>query len=113
MTTTAILTEEVVKERESHRKACAYLKGRIVGYAVNQGMKWDGDPDRTEEFKQGFEGFTWDNVTTLHIIYNRIRHNRPHLKSWDADQEHLDNSWGASKILAKLAEFGYDVKGLV
>lgn len=107
MTTTATLTQEEVQKRESHRKACAYLKGRVVGYAVRCGMKWDGDPERTAEFKEGFNEYGGD-LTTLHIIYNRLRHNRPHLGSWEADQEYLDERWYASKILAKLAEFGVD-----
>lgn len=109
------LTEEQIAERESHRKACAYLKGYIVGYAVNQGMKWNGDSEKTQEFKDGWEDSSWVNPTFAHIIYNRLRHERPHLGSREADQAFLDDYWGGSKskLLAKLAEYGIDVKELV
>lgn len=111
MTTTAIQEVSVEEQRQIHRKACAYLKGYIVGYAVNQGMKWEGDPERTEEFKRGWEEASWVNPTFAHIIYNRIRHDRPHLGSREADQEYLDEGrYGTSKLLATLAEFGVDVQ---
>lgn len=113
MTTTATLTVESIESQlESLRKACAYLKGYIVGYAVKQGMKWSGDPERTEEFKQGWDDSSWVNPTFAHIIYNRIRHDRSHLGSREADQACLDDYWGStkSKLLAKLAEFGIDVR---
>lgn len=75
-------------------------------------MKWDGDPEKTEEFKEGWELSSYVSPTFAHIVYNRIRHNRPHLSSREADQEFLDDCWGGhkSKLLAKLAEYGVDVK---
>jgi len=76
-TTTAI---EIDDHRLAHRKACAYLKGCIIGYAHAKGMKWNGDICRTTEFKMGYESkFHGDTITFLHIIYNRLRHDKPHL----------------------------------
>lgn len=101
MTTTN--TIEFTEAEIAHRKACAYLKGYIVAASVENGMKWDGDPERTPEFKAGFEcsrGRGSDEALTLvHIIYNRLRHNRTHRTHGkqhydegytDFDQSHID-----------------------
>jgi hypothetical protein len=118
MTATATL-EETTQDanRESHRKACAYLKGYLVGYAKRRGMKWDGDEERTPEFAQGFNDskrIGRDTITFAHIIYNWIRHDRPHLGSERRDEEFVEayrsrNTWG-NKMLATLAEYGLDIE---
>lgn len=92
--TTTISHEEVRNDlNKSH--ACAYLKGYVVGHAVKMGMKWDGDHERTQAFKEG-----WDDghnscqvcVTYAHILYNRLRHNRPHRNSGKLDFHYLAES---------------------
>ena len=111
--TTYVLTEQDI----AHRKACAYLKGLIVGAASNRGMKWNGDPERTPEFKDGYEKAQEGYVplTAVHIIYNRIRHDRPHLVSVEVDSVALKetSSYYMMPIIEKLAEFGYDVKAVL
>ena len=92
MTTTTANTSEETTTRETHRQVCAYLKGYIVGYAKCAGMKWDGDLTRTKEFKQGFEDSSnCDDsmVTVAHIVYNRVRHNKPHRKTRELDFESI------------------------
>jgi hypothetical protein len=128
MTTTAI---EHTEAEIAHRKACAYLKGYIVGSSIAHGMKWDGDPERTPEFKAGFEntsGRGSDEVLTLaHILYNRLRHNKPHRTSGkrhydegytDFDQAHIDwarREWPSTvnRIISELANYGIDAVSLV
>ena len=106
MTTAVETIETEVAQRLAHRKACAYLKGYIVGYGSSRGMKWDGDPDRTPEFKQGMEDSRRGNITFVHILYNRMRHSRPHLASYDLDSNYMT---GWKWMAERLAEFGYDV----
>lgn len=114
-TTTANTSEET--SREIHRQVCAYLKGYIVGYAKRRGMKWEGDQTRTEEFKKGFEDSERcdDSVVTVaHIIYNRVRHNRPHCKTEKLDDKFLrEHSWKCNKLINAVAEMGYPVKGVL
>jgi len=87
---TDVIVQEFIDEaRVAHRRECAYLKGFVVGYAVKRGMKWDGDPDRTPEFRQRFdEGqgrYGSESATYVHCLYNNVRHNRPHLGSAEKD----------------------------
>lgn len=92
MTTTITHEEEV---DIAHRRACAYLEGFVVGHAVSNGMKWDGDPSRTKEFEEGYNNgcnsFSRD-ATYAHILYNRIRHNRPHRTSGKLNHQFLEDS---------------------
>jgi len=55
-----------------------------------------------------------DYITFAHIIYNWIRHDRPHLGSENRDEQFVKDyrkkrAWG-NKLLANLAEFGLDIK---
>ena len=122
MTATATIEQPVVEQtaqetqRETHRKVCAYLKGYLVGYSKRKGMNWKGDKTRTEEFALGFEAskrMSPDYITFAHIIYNWIRHDRPHLGTEERDQVFVDEfrkSQAPNKFLATLAEFGLDIK---
>jgi hypothetical protein len=120
MTATATIEQSIVEEtrRETHRKACAYLKGYLVGYAKRKGMKWEGDAERTPEFAKGFEESKRvgaDTITFAHIIYNWIRHDRPHLGSEERDEQFVkkyrrERAWNSNKLLATLAEYGIDIK---
>jgi hypothetical protein len=112
MTTEITATEE--ENRLIHRKACAYLKGYIVGYSKRRGMKWPGDEDGgTPEFKQGWEDSQRcdsETVTLAHIVYNRIRHDRSHLGGAEADSDYVrENRWRGSCFLNVLAEQGIDI----
>jgi hypothetical protein len=106
-------TTETKEENQIHRKACAYLKGYIVGYSKRHGMKWNGDEDGgTPEFKQGWDDSLRcdsETITLTHIIYNRIRHDRPHC-GVDKDAEYIrEHRWRGNKFLNALAEMGYPV----
>jgi len=114
MTATATVPEiQIDPARIAHRKSCAYLKGFVVGYAVKAGMKWDGDPDRTPEFRKGFDDAqSWrygpTAVTYVHCLYNSIRHDRPHLGSTEKDNSILSFYRGNVRNLTEttLLEFG-------
>ena len=77
----------------AHRQAVAYLKGQVVGYAAYNGMKWASSKEPTTEFTKGFQEaqtYNWKGwVTTRHIIHNRLRHDRPHMVSVEAEDEFL------------------------
>jgi len=120
MTATATLiekTEEAKSHDLTHKHVCAYLKGFIVGKAKRRGMKWNGDEERTPEFKQGWEDSKYkgpDMLTFAHIIYNWLRHDRHHLGTEERDEEFVKNFRmnpcnGSNKLLSTLAEFGLDV----
>ncbi len=89
----------------AHRQVVAYLKGQIVGYAVNSGMKWVSTKEQTPEFIKGFQGNPsgkcW--VTVLHIIHNRLRHDRPHMGSVSAENELL-SKYGTRWMLRAIEE---------
>jgi len=119
MTATATIeTPSVPADREVHRSACAYLKGYIVGYSRRHGMKWDGDESRTEPFARGFEDsrhVASATVTFAHVIYNKLRHGRPHLSGGRGDDEFAEwfrrnYAWRAAPLLAVLAEYGIEVE---
>jgi len=126
MTTTA--TIEYTEAEISHRKACAYLKGYIVASSVKNGMKWNGDKERTPEFALGYEdgGAGGKYQTYAHILYNRLRHNKPHRTSGhnfydegktDFDQSHIDfmlryYGW-TNRFNSKIANLGVEVKPLL
>jgi hypothetical protein len=119
MTATAVIeTTSVPADRESHRNACAFLKGYIVGYSKRHGMKWDGDESRTEAFADGFgrsRNVGPKTLTFAHVVYNRLRHDRPHLGSAQRDEEFVEEfrrefSIIANPLLTTLAEYGVEVK---
>ena len=91
--TTIITHEEEYKI--AHKKACAYLKGFVVGHAVINGMKWGGDSSRTPEFNEGYnDGQKTSSacITYAHILHNRLRHNRPHRTSGELNHQYLVDS---------------------
>lgn len=120
MTATATVEKSVSAEDQrkvTHRNACAYLKGFIVGYSKRHGMRWDGDPERTEAFTRGFEDSRYvgpGTVTFAHVVHNRLRHGRPHLGGERRDEEFIEGfrqrCLAGTKLLAVLAEYGVDVK---
>lgn len=112
MTTTTETKEE--ENRQIHRKVCAYMKGYIVGYSKRRGMKWEGNEEGgTPEFKQGWDDSQRcdsETVTLAHIIYNRIRHDRPHCGSCEKDSEYIrEHRWRGNKFLNALAEMGFSL----
>ena len=119
MTTTATVQDTQVDEtRIAHQKACSYLKGFVVGYAVRQGMKWKGDAEKQyPEFHDGYKAsqsfISAETVTFTHIIYNRLRHERPHIKGGDSDfvqKFRRGYPSSASQVLNSIAERGIDVQ---
>jgi hypothetical protein len=140
MTTETITTETVSTgiitiDRESHRKACAYLKGFLIGRLPKRQHPAQA---RTPEFEQGLKdsrGETIDyydgvktihlsEVTFAHIIHNRIRHRRPHLGSVEKDAAFLlafetvagTTKWGTTpgwQIRTTLNGFGINVLSIV
>ena len=129
---TMVIHEEEVEI--AHRKACAYLKGYIVGYSVARGMKWDGNSEHTPEFTDGWDdikGFA-HYVTYTHILHNRLRHGRPHRTGGELrhpylvesdspgrfDEDHIqymlwEYAGWTSSLSGKLADMGIDVKALL
>lgn len=84
MTTAIENITEYTQAQIAHRKACAYLKGLICGYADKAGHKYHTTKERTPEFDKGFKAASdgWlgaDAITEAHILHNRLRHNRPHI----------------------------------
>ena len=97
-----VLTEE----EKNQRKAMAFLKGCIVGFTIENGGKYESTKEPSEDFQKGLDNAkpqkrmngSWEYtrkvskewVTVCHILHNRMRHNRPHTKSIESDQETLD-----------------------
>ncbi len=117
---TTAVAEEIIetetieddKDRIAFRRACAYFKGFVVGYAASRGMKWDGDPDRTPEFREGWKQSQWASaadVTFIHVVYNRLRHERPHLRDAATDEYCVENYgfWRTEKVLTALEGLGW------
>jgi len=88
---TAQVQEIVLSEKDlARRKAIVYLKGFIIGYSVANGMKWSSKITPSPVFLSGQkdgEHARWNKtlVNGVHVLYNRIRHNRPHGSSFDTD----------------------------
>jgi len=96
------LTTNIIDETSiSHRKAVAFLKGIIVARCINYGMKHSSSSEPSAEFLAGQEFYheQWlapvDRITAIHILYNRIRHKRPHTESRERDDSLLvvPRSW--------------------
>lgn len=109
------MNEKYKFEFEGHRDAINYLKGIIVAYATECGMRHSSNKTITEDYENG-KAFMKDKlsglycpsdwITTAHIIYNRLRHERPHKGSFDTDQEHLDQNKNVARSILKDLE-GY------
>jgi hypothetical protein len=123
-----VSTGFITLDIDAHKKACAYLKGFIVG----QLPKWSGKVT-TPEFERGMKEtnfaavdyhdghttFHLSAITYVHILHNRIRHRRPHLGSEEKDMAFLKafrkgakEIWWlatrANQIDAVLSEYGVD-----
>ena len=95
-----MITNEITLEQVATRNLLVYLKGRIIGYAVRKGMKWESKMEPTAAFQMGYDfgfkkpvnDYPWkqqyykDEVTALHVIHNRLRHERPHTGSQPMDE---------------------------
>jgi hypothetical protein len=93
-------------------------------------MKWDGNAEKTPEFAAGMKLGIWctnDALTLVHILYNRLRHNRPHRTKGkqhfdagytDYDQSFIDwmnrkQTYTVNRIISELANLGIDAKALL
>jgi len=78
-------TVEFTPAQVAHRKACAFLKGILCGYADKKGRKYHSDremmtTDFVAGFKKGQENWTdADDITATHILHNRLRNRPPHI----------------------------------
>ena len=95
-TTPHVLTEQEI----AHRKACDYLKGLIMG-SVGHISKRYGNPEFEEgckdsnsfnlfQFPHGPHGRLYWGTHVIHVLHNRLRHNKPHTASVERDQSFLD-----------------------
>ena len=96
-----ILTQEEINER----KAISYLKGMIIAYGIENGLKWKSNREPSEAFQAGFDSKSHADITSVHILYNRLRHNRPHTFSVENDQEILENSFYINILKEKIMSF--------
>ena len=117
MTTATETKTEFTQAQIAHRNACAFLKGILCGYAEYRGHTYQTAKNRTPEFDKGFElGMNrlncgdyifQEDITDIHIIHNRLRHDRPHI-SEDYDAAHT--AWKAKKLIEKhLGEGTFDL----
>ena len=90
--TTAIENTEYTQAQIAHRRACAYLKGLLCGYADKQGHKYETTHPRTPDFDAGFkqaQGRLWDvHATSAHIIHNQLRYRPLHVA-----EDHRAHGW--------------------
>ena len=111
--TTAII--EFTPAQIAHRNACAFLKGILCGYAEYRGHKYHTTKERTLAFDAGFKIglnrlnceclISADDITAIHIIHNRLRHNRPHIS---AEYDARNTGWTAERLIKKhLGENAY------
>ena len=107
MTTTA--TIELTEREIAHRDACSALKALIKDLSSNQladktahkvalrERRWYNTRDSAIKRGKG-------DITTLHIIHNRIRHDKPHMGSPEVDAEWI-STCNVEKFLSRhLAE---------
>jgi len=85
----------VTEEEQKRRNIIAFMKGWIVAQSIKKGLKYSSTKNSSKEFKlgqeKGFEKYlASSHITALHIIYNRLRHNKPHTKSYLEDQKTLN-----------------------
>jgi hypothetical protein len=103
MTTAIETTVEFTQAQIAHRKACAFLKGILCGHAEQSGHPYHTTKKRTPEFDKGFEigceeRLGADAVTAIHIIHNRLRHNRPHI---NAERDANESGWIVERLAKK------------
>ena len=125
-----VLTEE----EKNFRNAVSFLKGCGVGYVIKKGGKYKSTKEYSEHFKKGLDFGNPKEVTVInrwnqshtytpyrhsewmtvcHIIHNRLRHNRPHMSSWESDQQFLvDSKEDVDKFKEALVEYHIHIPGL-
>lgn len=101
-------TSTLPSEQQDLHDALVFLKGIIVSYSVAKGMKYDSKHAPTPLFEEGMTlgadiADRWNGkeiITALHVLYNRLRHNRPHTGSVETDEKALSEvpSWPAKVI---------------
>lgn len=69
--------------KETFHKATGYLKGILTGYADRKGYAYHSTKEQKSAFAAGFKlggkgGFRERDITSIHILYNRIRNRPPH-----------------------------------
>jgi len=114
MTTAIETTVEFTQAQIAHRKACAFLKGILCGYAEYKGYSYQTTKTRTPEFDKGFgigceERLGADAITAIHIIHNRLRHNRPHI---NAERDANESGWMAERLAKKYLGEGIELFAL-
>lgn len=99
-------TYQLTIQEVANRNFALYLKGRIIGYSVRHGMKWSSKHASSPIFQLGYDegikplknDYSWtliqdkSEITAIHIIYNNLRHNKPHTKSVENDEAILSRS---------------------
>ena len=83
-------------DKVSQMNAINFLKGIIVSYSKKNGMKHSSKKQETEYYQKGkllFESkyyFDAKCITVVHIIYNRLRHEKAHKDSFSSDQSYIN-----------------------
>ena len=117
---TYVLTPEDI----ALRNVMAYLKGRIVGYSVRKGMKWHSSRKPSIAFQMGYDkgvkkperDFSWNQdvfkaeITSIHIRYNRLRHDRPHTGGVESDDRSLGKT---TKSFERLLQDDVQIASLI
>lgn len=80
-----VLSEKEVKMRNAR----LFLKGLIIKKSIMEGMKYSSSKTPSKWFETGMNTSSSVCVTNCHIIYNRMRHDRPHTFSLENDQKIL------------------------
>ena len=106
---TTLTLPEVDEKIDAHRKAVAFLKGTIIGFATEKGMKYKSKREPNGVFATGVKygkDKSWIRnwITILHILYNRIRHLRPHTGSIEGDDIFLQKYSYPRDIKEKILE---------
>ena len=91
-----------VDDREAFMAVYLYLKGEIIGYSADNGMKYPAEKlkkylEENKNFKDGFEEGqknSWDKewATIHHIVYNIIRNTKHHTGTALTDREFVTNT---------------------
>jgi len=113
--TTATQITELTQAQIAFRKACAFLKGILCGYADSRGHKYHSK--RTEEewspsFKAGFKTGqgSWTSrgcITGTHKVHNRLRRRPSHTEAPG------NVAWAMAELKGHLGDLGDEVEGLL
>jgi len=111
-----VLTEQEI----AHRKACDYLKGLLMG-SIGHTSKRHGSPEfdlgcedfrvyTRGQFTHGEHGRQYSTKHVIHIIHNRLRHNKPHTATVERDSSFLEAAMNDYAICRKLTALKERVK---